>query len=126
MPLVRIALRAGKPPEHIRAISDGIYAAMRETFAVPEDDRFMLVSQHRDEEFVYDGGYLGIERSDDLVIVQITCNNTRTLEQKKAFYADVARRLAASPGLRPEDVFISLVEVPKENWSFGNGIAQYA
>ena len=126
MPLVRIALRAGKPPEHLRAISDGLYAAMREAFAVPEDDRFMLVSQHRDAEFVYDGGYLGIERSDDLVIVQITCNNTRTLEQKKAFYADVARRLAASPGLRPEDVFISLVEVPKENWSFGNGIAQYA
>lgn len=126
MPLVRIALRAGKPAEHIRAITDAIYDAMRGAFAVPEDDRFMVVSQHRDEEFVYDAGYLGIERSGDLVIIQITCNNTRTLEQKKAFYADVARRLTESPGLRPQDVFISLVEVPKENWSFGNGEAQYA
>lgn len=81
MPLVRIALRTGKSSEHIRAISDGIYAAMHETFAVPEDDRFMLVSQHRDEEFVYDAGYLGIARSADLVIIQITANNTRTLEQ---------------------------------------------
>ena len=63
MPLVRISLRAGKPPEHIRAITDGLYAAMREAFAVPEDDRFMLVSQHRDEEFVYDASYLGIARS---------------------------------------------------------------
>ena len=125
MPLVRIDLRAGKPPEHLRAIADSIYAAMRESFAVPEDDRFMLISQHAPDEFVYDAGYLGIRRSDDLVIVQITANNTRTLEQKKAFYADAARRLAASPGLRPEDVLISLVEVPQENWSFGMGLAQY-
>jgi 4-oxalocrotonate tautomerase len=126
MPLVRIDLRAGKPPEYLRAIADGIYAAMRESFAVPEDDRFMLISQHASEEFVYDPTYLDIRRSDDLVIVQITANNTRTLEQKKAFYADVARRLSESPGLRPEDVLISLVEVPKENWSFGLGLAQYA
>lgn len=126
MPLVRIDLRAGKPPEYLRAIADGIYAAMREYFAVPEDDRFMLISQHASEEFVYDPTYLDIRRSDDLVIVQITANNTRTLEQKKAFYADVARRLSESPGLRPEDVLISLVEVPKENWSFGLGLAQYA
>lgn len=126
MPLVRIALRTGKPPEHIRAISDGIYAAMREAFAVPEDDRFMLVSQHRDEEFVYDAGYLGIERSADLVIIQIIANNTRTLAQKQALYRQVVQNLAQSPGLRPQDVLINLVEVPKENWSFGNGLAQYA
>lgn len=126
MPLVRIALRTGKSHEYVRAIVDGIYAAMRTDFAVPEDDRFMLVSQHTDEEFVYDAGYLDIERSADLVIIQITANNTRTLEQKKAFYRQVAQNLSQSPGLRPEDVFISLVEVPKENWSFGNGMAQYA
>jgi len=126
MPLVRIALRAGKPSEHVRAIVDGIYAAMRADFAVPEDDRFMLVSQHADDEFVYDPSYLGIERSADLVIIQITANNTRTLAQKQAFYRQVAQNLSQNPGLRPEDVFISLVEVPKENWSFGNGIAQYA
>ncbi len=126
MPLVRIDLRAGKPPEYLRAITDSLYAAMRESFAVPEDDRFMLIHQHGAEEFVYDAGYLGVRRSEDLVIVQITANNTRTLEQKKAFFADTARRLSASPGLRPEDVLISLVEVPKENWSFGLGLAQYA
>ena len=126
MPLVRISLRAGKTPEYIRDIADSLYAAMRADFAVPEDDRFMLVSQHAGDEFMYDPGYLGIERSDDLVIVQITANNTRTLAQKQAFFRQAAQNLSQSPGLRPEDVFISLVEVPKENWSFGNGIAQYA
>ena len=125
MPLVRIDLRAGKPPEYLRAIADGVYAAMRETFAVPEDDRFVLIHPHAAEEFDYDPGYLGVRRSDDLVIVQITANNTRSLAQKQACFADVARRLSESPGLRPEDVLISLVEVPKENWSFGNGLAQY-
>ena len=126
MPLVRISLRRGKSPGHIAALRHGIYQAMRETFNVPENDRFILVSQHDDAEFDYDPNYLGIARSDDLVIVQITCNSGRTLEQKQALYRRIAGNLSADPGLRPEDVFINLVETAKENWSFGNGVAQYA
>jgi len=93
---------------------------------VPENDRFILVSQHEAEEFDYDPNYLGIARTDDLVIVQVACNNTRTVAQKQAFYRSVAEKLAADPGVRPEDVFINLLETAKENWSFGNGLAQYA
>lgn len=125
MPLVRISLRKGKPAAHIAAIRDGVYQAMRETFNVPENDRFVLVHEHDATGFDYDPSYLGIERTDDLVFVQITANNTRTVEQKQALYRRLVDRLAESPGLRREDVFISLVEVAKENWSFGNGIAQY-
>lgn len=126
MPLTRVALKRGKPAAYRKAILDGIYAAMRETFDVPEEDRFMLVTEHDDDGFLYSGRYLGIERSDDLVIIQLTVSNTRSIEQKKALYKRIVERLAASPGLRPEDVFINLVEVAKENWSFGNGAAQYA
>ena len=126
MPLVRISLRRGKPAAHLAALRNGIYAAMRETFDVPEDDRFILIHQHDAEEFDCDPSYLGIARSEDLVIVQIACNDTRTVAQKQAFYRRVAERLAADPGLRPEDVFINLLETARENWSFGNGIAQYA
>ncbi len=126
MPLVRIALRRGKSPAYIAALRNGIYAAMIESFAVPENDRFILVSQHDAEEFDYDPGYLGIARSENLVIVQIACNNTRTLQQKQAFYRSVADKLAADPGVRPEDVLINLLETSKENWSFGHGLAQYA
>ncbi|WP_027485232.1 tautomerase family protein [Rhodanobacter sp. OR87] len=126
MPLVRIALRRGKSPAQLAALRDGVYQAMRETFNVPEDDRFILVSQHDAGEFDYDPNYLGIARSNDLVIVQITCNSGRTVEQKRALYRSIAEKLSADPGLRPEDVFINLVEVAKENWSFGHGIAQYA
>jgi len=125
MPLVRIALRRGKSPAYLAAIRDGIYAAMRETFDVPENDRFMLVTQHDAEEFDYAPRYLGIARSDDLVVIQITANNTRTVEQKQALYRRIAERLADNPGVRPEDVFISLVGVLPEDWSFGNGRAQY-
>ncbi len=99
---------------------------MRETFAVPEDDRFMLVNEHDADNFVHAESYLGISYTDDLVIIQITANDTRTVEQKQAFFARVATVLAESPGVRKEDVFINLVECKKENWSFGNGIAQYA
>jgi phenylpyruvate tautomerase PptA (4-oxalocrotonate tautomerase family) len=126
MPLVRVSLRSGKSDEHKRAIVDGIYAAMRETFDVPDEDRFVVISEHSDSEFQFSKTYLNIERSDDLVIVQITANNTRSLDQKKALFARIADKLSSNPGLRKQDVFINLVEVAKENWSFGNGIAQYA
>ncbi|RUL61556.1 tautomerase family protein [Dyella dinghuensis] len=126
MPLVRIDLRRGKSSAYLKAVRSGIYAAMEESFNVPKNDRFMLVHQHDAEEFDYDPNYLGISRSDDLVIVQIACNNTRTVDQKKAFYKAIVDKLVADPGLRPEDVLINLLETTKENWSFGHGIMTYA
>jgi 4-oxalocrotonate tautomerase len=126
MPLVRVALRQGKSAAYKQAIGDGIYKAMRETFAVPEEDRFVIVSEHSESELQFSRTYLDIARSDDLVIIQITANNTRTVEQKKAFFARIAELLSQNPGLRKQDIFINLIEVAKENWSFGNGIAQYA
>jgi phenylpyruvate tautomerase PptA (4-oxalocrotonate tautomerase family) len=125
MPLVRISLRRGKSAQHIAAIRNSIYRAMIESFDVPQNDRFILVHQHDAEEFDYDANYLDIARSDDLVIIQIACNNTRTVEQKQAFYRRTAELLGKEPGLRPEDVLINLLETGKENWSFGNGVAQY-
>lgn len=126
MPLIRISLHAGKPPAYRRAIADGVYAALRETFNVPEHDFFATVSEHGPQDFIFDREYFNIDRSDDFVIIQLTVSNTRTIEQKKALYRGIVERLAKHPGLRPQDVFINLVEVVKENWSFGNGEAQYA
>ena len=126
MPLVRVSLRRGKSDDYKRAIGDGVYRAMREAFNVPEEDRFVVVSEHFESEFQFSKTYLDIARSDDLVIIQITANNTRTVEQKKALFARIADLLSVNPGLRKEDVFVSVVDVPKENWSFGNGVAQYA
>jgi 4-oxalocrotonate tautomerase len=126
MPLVRISLRRGKPAAYRKAILDGIYDAMRTAFEVPEEDRFMVISEHDEADFSYSANYLGIARSDNLVLIQITANNTRTREKKKALYRAITDNLLKNPGIRPEDVFINLVEVLPENWSFGNGIAQYA
>jgi phenylpyruvate tautomerase PptA (4-oxalocrotonate tautomerase family) len=125
MPLVRISLRRGQSAAHLAALRDGIYRAMRETFDVPENDRFILVSQHDADEFDCDPGYLGIARSDDLVVVQITCASGRTSAQKRRLYERIAEQFAAA-GVRPQDVFVNLVETARENWSFGHGIAQYA
>jgi 4-oxalocrotonate tautomerase len=126
MPLVRVALRRGKSDDYKKAIGDGVYTAMREAFNIPEEDRFVVVSEHSESEFQFSRTYLDIARSHDLVIIQITANNGRTVEQKKALFARIAELLSEKPGLRKEDVFVNLVEVAKENWSFGNGIAQYA
>jgi len=126
VPLSRISLRRGKTAAYRRAVMDQVYEALRETFDVPEDDRFMIVTEHDEDSFSFGRRYLGIERSDDLVIIQITVSNTRGIEQKKRLYERIAERLADRPGVRPQDVFVNLLEVAKENWSFGNGEAQYA
>ncbi|MGD0720319.1 MAG: tautomerase family protein [Roseiarcus sp.] len=125
MPLTRVSMLSGKPPGWRRAILDSLYLAMRETFNVPEDDRFMTITEHERDDFVYGADYLGIARSDDLVMIQITVSNTRGVAQKQALFARIAERLAQSPGLRKEDVLINLVETLPENWSFGSGLAQY-
>jgi phenylpyruvate tautomerase PptA (4-oxalocrotonate tautomerase family) len=125
MPLVRIDLRRGKSPEYRKAICDGVYRALRETFNVPDEDRFMVVTEHDGDDLSFSRTYMNIARGDGFVMIQLTVSNTRTVEQKKALYARIVALLAENPGIRPEDVFISLVQVTPEDWSFGNGIAQY-
>jgi 4-oxalocrotonate tautomerase len=125
MPLVRIDVRKGKDATYRQEIARVVYEAMV-SVGVPQKDRFQVIAEHDASNFIFDPTYLGIERTDDLVIIQITWNEGRTVEQKKALYKSIADGMAKSPGVRKEDVFINLVEVKKENWSFGNGIAQYA
>ena len=125
MPLAHVSLRRGKPPAYRQAILDGIYLALRETFNVPDEDRFMTITEHDADNFAYSPSYLGIARSDDLVIIQITVSNTRPTAQKQNLYRRIVARLTDKPGLRPEDIFINLLEVLPETWSFGHGIAQY-
>ncbi len=126
MPLVRIDLAKGTSAEHRKAIGEIIYTAMIETINVPVDDKFQVITEHAPEELNFPKNYLGIEYSKDIVFIQITLNGGRTVDMKKAFYKRIADELHAQLNIRREDVFINLVEVAKENWSFGNGIAQYA
>src|SRR5262245_3541758 len=126
MPISHISLRAGKPQAYRQAIFDSLYRAMREALNVPEDDQFMTITEHDPANFRYGASYLGVARSDDLVYIQITVFNTRTLEQKKALYRRLVELLGQSPGIRPEDVFVNVLEAAKENWSLGRGIASFA
>jgi phenylpyruvate tautomerase PptA (4-oxalocrotonate tautomerase family) len=126
MPLVRISLIAGKPESHKRKVSEAVHRALVETISIPAQDRFHILTEHSAADFIYDPEYLKIHRTNDLVIIQITMSEGRTLEVRKALYRRIADLLSQEAGLRKEDVFINLVETAKENWSFGNGEAQYA
>lgn len=126
MPLVNISLAKGKPESHRKAIADSVYDAMTAELNVPADDRFILIHEFEPSNFDINRTYLGIARTDDCVIIQVTLNAGRSTELKKAFYATLAEHIHERTGLRKEDVFINLVEVVKENWSFGLGLAQYA
>ena len=125
MPIARIDLRKGKDATYRKEIGRVVYEAMIGV-GVPPKDRFQVIHEHDADDFLYDAEYLGIHRTDDLVMIQITWNEGRTVEQKKTYYKTIAEGLHAAIGLRLEDVLINIIEVKKENWSFGNGIAQYA
>ena len=118
-------MRTGKPPAYRQAIIDSFYQAMRDALGVPEDDQFITITEHDAANFRYGAGYLGIARSDDLVYIQVTVFDTRTAQQKKALFRRTAELLAESPGIRPEDVFVNVLEAAKENWSLGNGVASF-
>ena len=125
MPFVRIDLLEGKSPEYRAQVGQIVYQALLDVLGVPPNDRFQVFAEHSKSGLQFDRDYLGVHRSDDCVFLQITLNSGRTLEMKQRFYKAVADGLHEALKLRREDVFISLVEVPKENWSFGNGEAQY-
>jgi len=123
MPLARIDLIKGKSPEYRRTIGDAVYNAMVDILKAPEGDRFQVIAEHDESNFIYDPTFFGINRSKDLIIVQLTLAEGRTLEQKRGFYKRVVDDLHERLGVRREDVFLSLVGTGREDWSFGNGEA---
>ena len=126
MPLVRISHVEGKPPAFTVALSRGVHRAMVDTFNVPADDFFQIVTDHAAASGVVGPpSFLGIDHTPELIIVQITCAEGRTVEQKKSLYGAIVENLAGAPGVRREDVIINLVETKRENWSFGNGVAPF-
>ena len=126
MPLVRIDLNSSAPAERARIVGDAVYDAMISVANVPADDKFQIITRHDANEIVYPAaGYLGINYSKDLVLIQVTWNQGRSIEVKQAFYKRIADEISAKAGIRREDVWINLVEVAKENWSFGKGEMQY-
>lgn len=126
MPLVRISLMKGKQEGFGKKIGDAVYRTMVENINVPAKDNFQIITEHDKNTLIYDPSYLDIRRTDGIIVIQITLNEGRTVELKKSFYKTLAQRLNKELNVRMEDVFVSLVEVKKENWSFGNGVAQYA
>ncbi|MDN7806170.1 tautomerase family protein [Burkholderia gladioli] len=127
MPLVRIDLSKSASPEVVAAVSETVYEAMVNIANVPERDKFQIISRHAPDELVYPAeGYLGVDYTPGIVFIQVTWNAGRTVEVKKAFYRAIADGIHAKVGVRKEDVWISLVDVAREDWSFGNGEMQYA
>src|SRR5262249_37387851 len=126
VPLTRIDMPKGTSSEYRATLRDVVYETLNSVVGVPDGDRFEVVNEHDPENLDISPDYLGIERSPGAILVQITLNEGRSTELKQAFFAALAASLHERLGMRPEDVVVNLVEVKKENWSFGNGVAQYA
>jgi phenylpyruvate tautomerase PptA (4-oxalocrotonate tautomerase family) len=127
VPLVRINLSKSASAETVRTVSEVVYDAMINVANVPANDKFQIITRHADDELVYPAdGYLGVTYTPGIVFIQVTWNAGRTIEVKKAFYKAVAEGISTKAGIRIQDVFISLIDVAREDWSFGNGEMQYA
>lgn len=125
MPFIRISLKGSQSEKERQRIGDCVHRAMVKAIGIPEGDRFQVITEHGND-LIYDPDYMDIHRTDGIVMIQITLASGRTVEQKKTLFKTIAEFLHAEHGVRQEDVFINLVETSRENWSFGNGIAQYA
>ena len=126
MPLVRIDLNKSYSSDISKKIGDIVYSTMEQEINVPKDDKFQIITRHDSSEINIPDSYLGIKYTPGIIIIQITLNGGRSVELKKKLYKKIAEELHSKLHIRKEDVFIGLVEVDKENWSFGNGEAQYA
>jgi 4-oxalocrotonate tautomerase len=125
MPLIRIDMLRGKPPKYRAALRDTIYETLRDVVGVPADDRHEVIAEYDPDNLNIAPEFFGVRRTADAILVQITFNEGRTIDQKRALYVAIVAALQQRVGLRLEDVTINLLEVKKENWSFGNGIAHY-
>ncbi|MFD2206152.1 tautomerase family protein [Kiloniella antarctica] len=127
MPLVRISHPSGKTNDYANALSKGVHTALVQAFGIPEDDYFQIVTEHlTGKELRYPENFLGIKHGKEVVFVQITAAEGRTVEQKKTLYKMIAELLNENADVPQSDVIINLVETKKENWSFGNGVALFA
>ncbi|MDH7803303.1 MULTISPECIES: tautomerase family protein [unclassified Rhizobium] len=123
MPFTRISLLAGKSADYLAAVSDSLDRALVDCFDVPEHDRFAAIHQHQPGELIFDRNYRGGPRSDDYIFFHITTGKVRSPEVKARFYARLVENLAASPGVRPEDVMVAIVNSTFEDWSFASGVS---
>lgn len=126
MPLVKIHLRKGKSEEYVRLVSEAIHDALVTEASVPPDDKFHIIHQVEAAELIAHPSYAEVNRSADLIVVEITLNAGRSVEIKRNLYRRMLRNLDRAIQLRPDDLLVSLVEVSRENWSFGRGLATYA
>lgn len=125
MPLIRISLLKGKTPAQLRTMANAVHQALVDTYGVPANDRFQIIEQREPGEIIYDKDYLGIERTDELVFIQIFAGRWRDTVKKQALYAAIASRLSSELSMRPQDVQVVILSNDKDDWSFGNGLASY-
>ena len=125
MPLIRIDVIEGRSQDDLAAISTAVHRGLTECFNVPKRDQFQVITEHRPGWLLYNPAYLGIERTDGIVVVQVFLSSGRAPEMKQSFYSRVAQLMAETAHTRPQDVMITLVENERADWSFGNGVAQY-
>ncbi len=115
MPFARIDLAQGKTQEYRAAVADIVYQGIVGVLKAPDGDRFIVVNEHKPENLIYDPTFLGMQRSPDFMLIQVTSTVGNTKDQKLAFYRQIADELKGQLGVRPDDITINMVFVKQED-----------
>jgi len=121
MPFARIDLAHGKSAEYRATLADIVYQGILNVLKAPDGDRFIVINEHSPDNLIYDRYFLGMDRSPDFILIQVTSTVGNNKESKLAFYRYIADELSSKLSVRPDDVMINMVFVDRSDWSFGNG-----
>lgn len=125
MPLVHIHVTEGRRTDaELRRFADVVQEVMLDHFAAPARDRYQIITEHKPGRIILEDTGLGFERTDDAVVIQIF-QQGRSLDQKRAAFGALPDRLHAETGLRRADLVVSVASNTREDWSFGDGVAQF-
>jgi len=121
---MRFDMYRGRTKEEIKQILDITYEIATKEFHLLPHDRYQIVTQHDPEEMVIEDVGLGLKRTDKFIMISLT-SSPRTREDKENFYKKLVQELHIKTGISPEDIMINITPNTKEDWSFGNGEAQF-
>ena len=127
MPLAKIHVAKGRYDQNrVTKVSSAVQAALMNTLRVPPEDFYQLIFELPENRFLHTPSFVGMDYSDDLIVLEISFIQGRSKEVRLALLKDINARVAAAAGVSPDDMLIVLNEVPGENISFGQGEAQRA
>jgi len=127
MPIAKLHVLEGQFDEvRLDKVSSAVQRALITALGIPPEDFFQIIHVLPKEQFRHTPSFLGLNYSDDLIVLEITFISGRPKEKRLSLLKALNDAVVSAAGISPDDLLITLYETPGENISFGCGHAQRA